>query len=188
MADKSLAMDPLQIEARMLMAEVHLYSGRLDEALEWGKKTAEIDPTNADGLGNYAYLLVAAGKGKKAEAVITRAMTLLPQPAPWMYVALGNAYLIQGRNVEASHEYEKSIEVAPGWAAPYLGLAIALERMGRKEEAPQAMRKALLIDPTLSAETISPLGLIAYRFANYMGSLRAAGLPTQPGGSAVQGR
>jgi tetratricopeptide (TPR) repeat protein len=68
----------------------------------------------------------------------------------------GWACLLLDRNEEASIWLERSIAVTPGTGRSHLLLAAAYHRLGRTEDAKQALAKALQIRPDLTSRN-SPL-------------------------------
>jgi tetratricopeptide (TPR) repeat protein len=60
------------------------------------------------------------------------------------------AYEAQGEFENALRQCDLAIQLAPAWAEPHNLRGIALDELGRKEEAISAYRKAVRLDPTLS--------------------------------------
>ncbi len=58
----------------------------------------------------------------------------------------GNLLMKRGQNADALAQFQSAVEADPGYAAPHLALAAALDRAGRKAEAAEERRKAAALE------------------------------------------
>ena len=102
--------------------------------------------------GKRAGLHRAAG-GTSPEEDIERALTLarravaLDDSLGWSYLALGGAYLIKGEHDKAVAALQEGVRVQPGDADAYEYLGSHLHRSGRAEEAIDALKTAMRLNP-----------------------------------------
>jgi Flp pilus assembly protein TadD len=64
---------------------------------------------------------------------------------------LGLAYARMGRYAEAIREYQRALELSPGYSEAYNNMGRSLEALGRNEEAGEAYRAAVERDPSNAA-------------------------------------
>jgi Flp pilus assembly protein TadD len=88
------------------------------------------------------------------EAVWQKNLTLwrdTGQKNPYSYnAALGRGYALErlGRPAEAIPEFQQAVQLSRGEeASPYAGMAIALDAIGRGQEADAAYRRSVELDP-----------------------------------------
>ncbi|HKY32656.1 MAG TPA: tetratricopeptide repeat protein [Candidatus Polarisedimenticolia bacterium] len=137
----ALELDPVNLQARVLLAECYLQRGDPAEALAEYHRALELQSDYApahDGLGRVAE---AAGDEEKAIEHYRKAIALNPG-FPDAALNLGDLLMREGRHNEAIELFVQAIKVRPDFAAAYnrLGVAYARQRMGN--EAIAALRKA----------------------------------------------
>jgi TolB-like protein/DNA-binding winged helix-turn-helix (wHTH) protein/Tfp pilus assembly protein PilF len=79
--EQALALDPNNPLAMAVMAVVW-WEGRLDEAINWYRKAATVDPLTTTWPTNMSHLLIKAGRLDEAEAAARRALDLAPDLIP----------------------------------------------------------------------------------------------------------
>ena len=127
-----------------------------------------------------------AGRNEETERHVLEALRISPRDTRangWMYF-VGAAKLAAGRDEEAVVWLNRSIELHRNWPLPHLWLAAALARLDRLEEARDAARAGLELNPGFtiarlrsSAFSDNPVYL-AGRERVYEG-MRKAGLPEE---------
>lgn len=145
--------DPLNLH---YCAYAMAFMGRHKDSLGLCKRVLELDPNYIDvyitlGIA-YAYL----GQYEDAHAAFDNVEKLAPmglhfQVYPWHRA---NLLSLEGRHEDAIVELRKVIQQWPHYASPYYFLAIAMVELGRKDEARQAIVKALEIYPDHSLSRI----------------------------------
>jgi tetratricopeptide (TPR) repeat protein len=98
-------------------------------------------PQNAEGLLHLGILLTKDGKSEEAKPLLEKGVTVNPTD-PLMFNALGNAELKSKEWREAAEAFGKAVELAPQDADLHLNLSIALEGLGRTEEAKKESAEA----------------------------------------------
>ena len=125
-----------------------------------------------------------AGRNEETEAHILEAMRISPRDTWagfWAY-AVGLAKLGLGRDEEAVAWLNRSIGLSSNSPMPYFMLAAALGRLGRLEDAREAGRAGLELNPSFTIARVRSLVFsdnpvfLASRERIYEG-LRLAGVP-----------
>ena len=178
-AEKALALDESFDMAHILAAYVYVLKRQYEEAIKEGQRAIELNPNGAESLSNLGAILNFSGKPDLAIKLLNRAIRLNPITPPNYYTFLGIAYLIK-------KQYEKTIALAkkchiisPDQFHAYLISAASYSFLNRKEEAHNAAKQILRIDPNFS---VNHYGLmLPYKDQEYLNSyldaLRKAGLP-----------
>jgi Flp pilus assembly protein TadD len=101
----------------------------------------------AYGLLRRGQELLADKHHAQAAVVLERALRLEPRKGS-ILEALGRAYYGSGQDRPAARSFEALLELDPSNHLAHLGLGLALERMGRLEEARGHFRLAAAMEPT----------------------------------------
>jgi len=122
--------------------------GRTEEALAAGRRAVQLNGNFADGLNNLANVLLDAKLYSEAADILERLIALRPDPLD-RRLALARALILSNRATEAVEVLRRYVEIAPREtrAGGYSNLGVALRKLGRDEEAGEAYRTALEIDP-----------------------------------------
>jgi len=152
-----------------------------DAGLAAADRALALAPNSALVLLTSGWLRVYVSESETAIPCIERAMRLSPvDPAMfYMHTALSLAYFVGGRYAEAVEWARRAVRERPTYLAGNRLLATSLARLGRTEEAAEAMRVLLAIVP---GYTVSKAALhLALRDAPvraiFLDGLRLAGLP-----------
>ncbi|MBI4003592.1 MAG: fused MFS/spermidine synthase [Candidatus Omnitrophica bacterium] len=97
-------------------------------------------------VGDYAEVLTKMRSWTAAEHVLTFGVRAFPEDAGFPE-KLGEAWLAQGRTLDAESSFQRALAVAPGTAQAYYGLARIALSQGRSEQALQYLRTGLRYDP-----------------------------------------
>lgn len=98
-------------------------------------------------LGLVLMISGCAGSKRNAAASLPLAAPAGTPEAAATAVDEGNKLFAQGRWVEARSRYEAAIKVEPALAEAHYDLALALERLGRQEEATAHYKEAATLAP-----------------------------------------
>jgi tetratricopeptide (TPR) repeat protein len=110
--------------------------GRYDDAIGALKKAIEINPYFSDVRNDLATVLMLAGRREEGKKEFLAAYGDAMNPFPEFSAQnLGQAYLEEKNWPEAANWFRTCIARNDSWSAPYLGLADALDGLGRGEEA-----------------------------------------------------
>jgi arylsulfatase A-like enzyme/Tfp pilus assembly protein PilF len=103
-------------------------------------------------LGQY---LAESGQAAKAIALLERDTGTDPDAL----IALGNAYVVAGRNADAIRIFTRLLELDPGNALAYQNLGTAQLQAKNLREAESSLRRAVELDPSL-AGAYTALGVL----------------------------
>jgi tetratricopeptide (TPR) repeat protein len=115
--------------------ETFLDQNDLDKAIEFFKKSVELDPKNAPGK-----LGLSEAYARKGDDVLDKTGT--PETALFFY--------------------EEAVKANPNNAAGHSGLAEVFDSMGSSDKALASYEKALALDPALT-QLYSPMGILYYQ-------------------------
>ncbi|HEY1452819.1 MAG TPA: tetratricopeptide repeat protein, partial [Roseiarcus sp.] len=152
---------------------------RYDEALDVAEKAIAFNPNFADGHSMVGVLLHFAGRSAESVRFFDRAMALDPHfNSIVLYFRAQSAYQL-GQYDEAASLLKRRILRNPETDTSRVLLAASLGQMGLIDEARQAWREALSINPEYSLE--HRRNVLPYKnpadFERIVDGLRKAGLP-----------
>lgn len=154
-----LAQEPDDASAWLRLGELEYKEGRLDEAIDAFRRAAAIDGTRAAAFYRLSFALGDKQLGDEAQQAFERAVALNPgylsaEPAQALadvapqpkaapagaqtaeaHAGMARAYLAKGMAAEAEREFRKALELRQGDAWFRQGLAEALIRLRRYDEA-----------------------------------------------------
>jgi TolB-like protein/Flp pilus assembly protein TadD len=143
--ERALAIDPKDSGSIWLKGYMANCEGRFDEAIAMHNESRDLDPLQADNyrqIGNADY---RAGRLDAGIAVLTDAVKRLPG-APTVHYRLGLLLLAQHKPEAALAEF--SLEQQSDFHL--LGPPLALDKLGRKEEADKILAQALTRDTVVN--------------------------------------
>jgi tetratricopeptide (TPR) repeat protein len=127
-------------------------------AIEKFKKALELDPQQANILGNMGEAYKKLGKLEEALDCYLKAVAISPNDAV-LYTNLGVIYDKMGKRTESQEAFQKAAAINPGGSAQsYFNLGATLANGGRTDEAIEAFRKAIAADANF-AEAYYQLGM-----------------------------
>jgi TolB-like protein len=143
--DRGLALDPKNTQVLWLVGYIDDAEGRFDESLATHSRIRDLDPLFVDNyrqLGNAYY---RSGRLAEGETELSEAIRRFPT-ATTLHYRLG-LVLLAGKKPEAA-----LAEFAAEQQSDFrmLGMPLALDRLGRKEEADKILAQALTTDSVLN--------------------------------------
>ena len=123
--------------------------GNVDSLIARAQQTGGGHPALCVRLG---VLHLLRHEWKKAEATFREALQAMPRSVE-AHDGLGSALLAQERYAEAIDAFKAGVGCTYHYPLAHLHLAMALEGLGRREEAAESARVALGQDPQLTAAT-----------------------------------
>jgi YaiO family outer membrane protein len=181
-----LAVHPGDLEVRKERAQLFAWLNRPEEALEDYDRVLAAAPQDADAALARARLLLRLDRVDEAERAVRATIADQPSLAD-AHVALGGILLRRGQVAEALAEFTRAGDLAPGDAAPLLGLARARGAAGDAAGATAARTQALAaLDRRLArsesdrdarvarAQVLAALGCDADALAEYDRVLRTS--------------
>ncbi len=124
--------------------------GRLDEAEHWHRQAIERESGNAVALNYLGVIEERRGRKEQARTLYLRALDASPDLVPALLNA-GSSFLNQGDFRGAQRYLKRASQLSPRSYEAFNSLGIAEARLGRREEAAAAFRRAMAIDPSLPA-------------------------------------
>ena len=143
-----LSLDPTLAEGHAALAWILLWRGEVDRALESYERAFALNPNLVDYL--YAQTLIIAGRARDALAVLNDLTRRDPLCLPFCYAFYGHAYFFLGEDAKALTPLRECCSRTTDFSPGYVWLAAVCARLGRTEEAEQAVAEALRIRPTLT--------------------------------------
>jgi TolB-like protein/Tfp pilus assembly protein PilF len=145
-AERALAIDPRLPEARAVLAMIRFnFDWDLAGAEREIQEALRLNPSFAQAHQYYSSLLTTQGRPDEAIAAARRAVELDPL-APTATTSLGVRYYYGQRCDEAVKQFQKTLEVTPGFAVAHWGLAQCYRGQRRYDDQ---------IDELLSAVQLS---------------------------------
>jgi tetratricopeptide (TPR) repeat protein len=123
---------------------------RLAEAETLCRRHLAASPDDVNLVALLGALLTRTGAWDEARRYLLRAIELEPQFAR-PHEDLGALYLATGRPADAIPAFQTATDLEPNQPGAFHGLATALERSGRHEEAERAMARFLALSATAKA-------------------------------------
>lgn len=150
-ANRAVELDSNDAEVHWLLGELHMIAGDHARAEAEYQRAKDLNPNLADVRAGWAGTANKLGKPEEAVESIELAMSLNPNYPAW-YDQFYGAALYGARRYEESAEV---LQAAPAHTVVSLAyLAAALERLGRHDEAQEAVR---LAEETVPGVTVSLL-------------------------------
>jgi adenylate cyclase len=151
-AELALGKDGNDPYAIALLAYVERAQGKLEQSVATMARAVGIAPRNGELVAYYANMLWMQGNWSAAVSQNRRALDLTPQPSSWIQANLGLALLWDDQPAEAQRVFETVIKGDPDYIRAYIGLAVALFRQGRTNEAKKIYRELVVMDPGFQPE------------------------------------
>ena len=176
-----LAGDDGNIFWMVAFAELRL---RMDarRAQELANRSVAINPNSAVALSVAGRIEASLGNTEKALQLLGRAERLSPHDPRGWFIAGGAAaytYFQAGRYADSIAAAEQALLQNPRFAVALRNLAASLVRLKRKEDATDAIRRLLVIEPQLTLRRLRArmMNIDERLWRDYADALRIAGLP-----------
>jgi adenylate cyclase len=178
LALKGLELDPTVREVYFALGSAYLREKEFAKAIESTKKSVELDPNYADGLGQLAWILNYAGQPEGALPRIQEAMRLHPHYSYFYEAILGQSYFHLGRYEEATAILERAVGRNPEFIFARQYLAATYGQMGRIEDAEWEISeiKVMVPDYSLSRQRDHSFYKREADLALYLEGLKKGGL------------
>lgn len=131
-----------------LLAQIHLESGRYDEALEECEKALAINPESQPINDLIGIVLRRAGQLDRAIEKYRAILEVNPKSAKTLY-NLGIAYSKKGNLEDALAAYQEALRLNPNYAEARVNIGEVYLRQSKVEEAEIELNKAVAINPRL---------------------------------------
>jgi tetratricopeptide (TPR) repeat protein len=150
-AEAAVAADASHAEAAYLSTQILSQQGRADESRARLRALVKDHPTHVGAANDLAWLL--AVDGEELDEALTLAMRAARlQPVANILDTLGWVQLKRGDAAAAVKSFESALEIDPSASSVRYRYGLALEELGRSDEAVGALREALGTGPFPEAE------------------------------------
>jgi adenylate cyclase len=175
---KAVALDDSFGEAHASLGYWLVMARQYDRAVAEGERGMALDPNSDRVLQFYAATLMFVGRREEAIPLFREALRINPKPPNVYYRQFGACLRDSGRYEEAIAVAKKAIVQEPKDTIAYMVLASSCQLAGREEEAREAAKELLRINPAFSLERLAQTTphkdrAVADRFIE---ALRKAGL------------
>ena len=137
---KAAALRPAQYEAQLDLANAQLRGDLPEPAIVSADAALHIDPNSAAAFYVRACSLLRLGRAEEAVKDFQQSIRLAPNVGA-AHFQLGHAWLALAKNAEAEAEFRETVKLEAEHRAAYYGLSQALTRLGRAEDAAQALAR-----------------------------------------------
>lgn len=148
-AKRALAANPQSPTAYLSLSLVEQADFQLSAALDAARQATALDPHNPQALIQESRLLFGMGDQQQALNIARKARERTPQDA-LISSTWGFLQLAQGHTQDAITAFQDAITQDSTLGEPHLGLGIALFRQNDTKAATEEIRKATLLEPTVS--------------------------------------
>jgi len=141
----TIAKDPASWMAHNNLAGLRMDAGRLDEAIKYYERTAELKPDHPNALNNIGQIHLLRDEIDEAERWLVRAVQIDSNFAP-PHVNLGLVYSKQGRSELSEKHFREAIAIRAGYHLAHYQLGLYLMRAGRIDEAVRSLETAVTLN------------------------------------------
>ncbi len=146
---RALEARPGYVGPRINLGNLALDRGDLDAAEAWYRDAITAGPEAAEARYNLAKVM--EGKGRWGEAIAEYERVVAARPRDARFVNdLGCARLSAGDAAGAERDLRNASRLDPEWGAVWYNLGLALDALGRGDEARRAYERALELEPGLA--------------------------------------
>jgi adenylate cyclase len=181
LAQKAVALDREDPDARFVLGLAYLWRKELDNALTEAQRALRLHPNFANAYALLALVLHYAGRSKEAFEPLARGMRLDPHYTDMFLHILGQAHFGLGQYHDAIAALKRRIIRNPNTDASRILLAAAYGHVGLFEEARTQWDEAHKINPDYSLDHRRKI--LPYKesadFERIVEGLRKVGLPPQ---------
>ena len=143
---------PDYFEALNNLGHVLTELGELDKALDIFKSLLNINPESPEAYNNMGIVYDSMGKAREAEAAYRKAISISPGLTDTR-CHLGFLLAGEGRTQEALDCFDANLGLSPDHESSIAGKAVALEKLGKLEDAYTTLESAL-IDRTRNPDLV----------------------------------
>ena len=145
-AERALKYNPHLPEALRLVAQVHLMTNDVADALKDLQEARKVNPRDEQTLGDMAACLFAQHKKAELEALIQEVTHFNPAPGVFYHEL---AERLEGRRwFEAAEQYyQKAVTLHSKLAGPRNSLGLLYMRLGQEDQARKILTEAFEMDP-----------------------------------------
>ena len=179
LADKVMALGNVPAQAYHLQGARYMLRGELEASVDAFTRAVEAAPSNAEMHGLLGIALIYAGRPTEGLACAETAIRLSPRPPDFVLSGLVEGHRWTGALDEALAAAQRGVAQSPNNYIGHVKLTSILIDLGRENDAREAAKKVLALDPKFSVEAYGrtqDYANPAHR-QHVVDGLRKAGLP-----------
>jgi adenylate cyclase len=150
MVQKAISLHGITASVNESLCAVNILKKDFDKAIYYGEKAVEQSPNNAYAHSSLGMALRLNGQYDEAILRFKKALKLNPVKAIALQNNLAWAYLYSKQYEKAISIWNKTLERNPDYLFAYMGLTIAYSWNGSEDQARQAAKNVLRINPKFS--------------------------------------
>jgi TolB-like protein/Flp pilus assembly protein TadD len=154
MAQKAISIRGFTAPEYALLTGIHLLKKDLDKAIGYGEKAVEQSPNSAGVHTMLGYALRSNGQYEAAISSLKKALRLNPAKNINRLDSLAWAYLFSEQFDNAIATWNEIVERNPDYMYAYMGLTMAYWLTGSEDQARQAARQVLRVNPKFSVDIL----------------------------------
>jgi len=141
---KANDLDPDNPLIRNVLGVAYLEKGMLPPAIDQFQRALALDPEYVEVHNNLGAALLQEGKVNEAIKEFNQALKNPLYPTPHFVLNnLGQAYFQLKDYEKAKQNYQKAVQIFPGYSLAYHGLGLTLMATAQWDEAAEALKKAI---------------------------------------------
>ncbi len=156
--EDAIRLDPLNPRLYLHAARVYASQQRTKEAIDEYETALDLAPNDLEALFGLVRLWLVDKQYAKAQHVIGEKLPNAAQPAD-LYLMLGVVYREADAPAEALRAFERAVALNGTSAQAHFYLGAQLDRLQRKQEARQELRRTIELDPN-HADALNYLGYL----------------------------
>jgi protein O-mannosyl-transferase len=146
---RALKCNPRSSWIEKVLGDLLSDQGRLDEAMAYYRRGAEISPNYAGLRLNFGNALYRVSRFAEARRELEAAIQADPKMTD-AHISLGVVLFLQEETDLAIRHFQKALALNPNHPAALSDLGVVLERLGRTDEAIALYRRALSVNPSFT--------------------------------------
>jgi adenylate cyclase len=181
LATKALSLDDSEVPARIVLARIHIFYQRYEQAETEIERAIAVNPNDARALAGRGNILMWSGQTDAAIETLELAQRVDPDLNSIDRFALSLAYYLKRRYDAAIEQAERTVRADAGPRSAHVVLAAAYAQHDRAEDAARVVRTIRRLNPTFDPHEFGTKFLRATDLEHLRDGLRKAGLYAEPG-------
>jgi adenylate cyclase len=150
MRQKAISLHGITATENRMLSAINILKKDYDKAIYYGEKAVKQSPNNADAYSTLGTALRINGQYDEAISSFKKALKLNPIKATYLLNGLAWAYLYSKQYEKALSIWNKVVERNSDHLFAYMGLTLAYWWNGSEDQARQAAKNVLRINPKFS--------------------------------------
>ena len=141
-AERASRLSPANIEALILLGDIHLASGKTEEGFNAYRKSIQLAPNQRNAYFKIAKIYADKKDFDMAEKMIYKGIEVGP-PSPFPYYFLGSLSTEKNRLTQGLEFHQEALSLNPNFEPAHIGIAVIYERQGKIQSAINVYRHIL---------------------------------------------